>query len=142
MSKPPRLVLDTNVVVSALVFGKGRLAALRHSWQRRACVPLVSKPTVTELLRVLAYPKFRLTAPEQAQLLEEFLPWAEVLALPEPWPALPVCRDPKDQVFLVLAHAAQADALVTGDADLLALSGTFGLPILTVEQWSVRQAQG
>ncbi|MGC3983308.1 MAG: putative toxin-antitoxin system toxin component, PIN family [Pseudorhodoferax sp.] len=135
-------MLDTNVVLSALVFGKGRLAALRDSWQRHACVPLVSKPTVTELLRVLAYPKFRLTAPEQAQLLEEFLPWAEVVTLPEPWPVLPACRDPKDQVFLVLAHVARADALVTGDADLLALSDAFGLPILTVEQWAAQQAAG
>lgn len=138
----PRLVLDTNVVLSALVFGKGRTAALREDWQRNACVPLVCKATVAELLRVLAYPKFRLTAAEQGQLLEDFLPWAEAVVLPQPWPDLPACRDPKDQVFLVLAQVAQADALVTGDADLLALRAAFEVPILTLEQWSVRQGNG
>jgi predicted nucleic acid-binding protein len=57
----PRVVLDTNVVVSALVFGTGRLAEMRIAWQGERLLPLVSKATVEELLRVLAYPKFQLT---------------------------------------------------------------------------------
>lgn len=135
----PRLVLDTNIVLSALVFGKGRLAKLRESWQRNDIVPLVCKATVSELLRVLAYPKFRLTADEQAELLADFLPWAEAVELPQAWPDLARCRDPKDQVFLVLAHVARADALVTGDADLLALRTASSIPICTAEQWLAGQ---
>ncbi len=120
-----RVVLDTNVVLSALLFTSGRLAWVRQAWQHRRLQPLVCRETVGELLRVLAYPKFRLTAEDRQQLLEDFLPYAEVTILPAPWPALPACRDPRDQVFLVLAHVARARALITGDGDLLAMQADF-----------------
>ena len=55
----PRVVLDTNCLVSALLFSKQPLAWLRHSWQNGDIIPLASKETVSELIRVLAYPKWR-----------------------------------------------------------------------------------
>lgn len=120
-----RVVLDTNIVLSALLFNAGRLAWVRRAWQHRQIQPLVCRETVNELLRVLSYPKFKLTAHEQKDLLGDFLPYAEVITLPTPWPDLPSCRDRKDQVFLVLAHSGRADVLVTGDADLLAMRDVF-----------------
>ncbi|PAT41491.1 putative toxin-antitoxin system toxin component, PIN family [Vandammella animalimorsus] len=135
----PRIVLDTNVVLSALLFSNGRLAWLRHAWQRGQLHPLVCKPTASELLRVLAYPKFNLSAQQQQDLLADFLPYAQVVQLPEVWPELPACRDEKDQVFLVLAHVGQAQALITGDADLLALREAFPAGwILTPEAWAMQ----
>ncbi|MDR1968015.1 MAG: putative toxin-antitoxin system toxin component, PIN family, partial [Burkholderiaceae bacterium] len=107
-----RVVLDTNIVLSALLFGAGRLAWMRQAWQHERFRPLVCRGTVDELLRVLAYPKFKLSAREQQDLLGDFLPHAEVLTLPTPWPDLPACRDSKDQVFLALAQAGEANALV------------------------------
>lgn len=132
------VVLDTNVVLSALLFTSGRLAWIRRAWQHRQLQPLVCKETVGELLRVLAYPKFKLTAESQQDLLEDFLPYAEVLVLPRPWPALPLCRDEKDQVFLVLAHIGQAKALVTGDDDILAMRDEFAGLIVTPDEWAER----
>jgi len=82
----------------------------------------------------LAYPKFKLSAQEQQELLGDFLPYAEVVTLPTPWPTVPTCRDEKDQVFLVLAQAGQADALVSGDADILALRDIFPGRIRTAAQ--------
>ncbi|MCL2830292.1 MAG: putative toxin-antitoxin system toxin component, PIN family [Betaproteobacteria bacterium] len=120
-----RVVLDTNIALSALLFARGRLAWIRHAWQQGRLQPLVCQASVNELLRVLAYPRFRLSAAEQKELLADFLPYAEVIDLPNPWPDLPACRDEKDQVFLVLAHVSRADALVTGDADILALRVAF-----------------
>jgi len=134
-----RVVLDTNVVLSALLFNAGRLAWIRHAWQRQQLQPLVCKETVSELLRVLAYPKFKLTASEREELLADFLPYADVVELPAPWPALTACRDEKDQVFLVLAHAGKADALVTGDADILAMREAFPGLILTAEELAAQQ---
>lgn len=134
-----RVVLDTNVVLSALLFTAGRLAWIRHAWQRQQFQPLVCKETVGELLRVLAYPKFKLTASEQEELLADFLPYADVVELPAPWPALPACRDEKDQVFLVLAHVGEADALVTGDSDILAMREAFPGLILTAEELAAQQ---
>ena len=51
------MVLDTNVLVSALLFEAGRLAWLRHGWQSNCFTPVLAEPTTRELLRVLAYPK-------------------------------------------------------------------------------------
>jgi len=134
-----RVVLDTNVVLSALLFTSGRLAWIRRAWQREQVQPLVCKETASELLRVLAYPKFKLTAEDRQDLLEDFLPYADVVELPQPWPSLPVCRDEKDQVFLVLAQVGQADALVTGDGDLLAMRDDFPGLIVTPDEWAERQ---
>lgn len=96
-------------------------------------VPLAIAATARELVRVLAYPKFRLTAGEQQDLLADYLPWVQVVRIPDPPPVAPPRRDPYDLPFLHLAIAGKADALVSGDKDLLALAGTRGLcPVLRV----------
>ena len=121
-SHVPRVVLDTHVVLSALVFAGGPTARLRHAWQAGRLLPLVSTATAQELMRVLTYPKFTLDAQEQQELLADYLPWAEVVTVPEPPPRVPECRDVHDVPFLHLAAAGRADAFVIGDADLLALA--------------------
>jgi putative PIN family toxin of toxin-antitoxin system len=125
------VVLDTNVVLSALLFSMGRLVWIRRAWQCQQLKPLVCRDTVDELLRVLAYPKFKLSTEEQKDLLGDYLPYVEVVTLPTPWPELPRCRDKKDQVFLVLAQVSKADALVTRDADLLTMRDQFLGKIVT-----------
>jgi putative PIN family toxin of toxin-antitoxin system len=126
----PRVVLDTNVLVSALLFHAGSLSWLRHAWQSERIRPLASHDTVAELIRVLTYPKFKLTAEEREDLLGDCLPWCETVTVADTI-AVPVCRDPFDRPFLALARAARADAIITGDADLLALASGFEVPILT-----------
>lgn len=128
-----RVVLDTNVVLSALVFAKGPVARVRAAWQTGLCVPLVSHATMLELVRVLAYPKFGLDAQEQQELLADYLPCAEVVRVPDPPPTVPPCRDPFDRPFLELAAAARAKVLVTGDADLLAVGSVGRCRILAPE---------
>ena len=125
-----RLVLDTNVVLSALLFNQGCLAWLRRVWQTDMVRPLASRETIEELIRVLAYPKFKLTDTDREQLLGDYLPWCETVTVPFKI-KVPDCRDPSDRPFLALATAARADALITGDQDLLNLSGSFKTPILT-----------
>ena len=124
-----RAVFDTNTVVSALLFQRGRSAWLRGAWSAGAMVPVVCKETIEELLRVLAYPKFRLDRNEIDDLLGDFLPFAEVIELsPGDWPS---CRDEDDRMFLALAEQAHADVLITGDADLLEVAETFSVSIQT-----------
>ncbi len=136
--RPPRVVLDTNLVLSALVLANGRLSALRHAWQAGRFIALVSRPTTAELMRVLVYPKFRLSADEQQDLLADYLPWCETVRIPSPPPATPPCRDRSDEPFLQLALAGRADGLVTGDRDLLVLDGTLPCPILTADIFMTR----
>ena len=127
---PPRLVLDTSVLLSALLFPSGTVSWLRAEWRAGHVRPLASRDTAGELLRVLTYPKFALAAGERRDLLDDYLPWCETVAIPDPPPSVPECRDPYDRPFLELAIAGRADALVTGDADLLALADSFAVPIL------------
>ena len=133
-SSRQRVVIDTNLVLSALIFG-GRPAVLRTLWQGGALVPLVSAATTTELIRVLAYPKFRLDAEGREQLLADYLPFCESVRVPDPPPPVPPCRDPFDTPFLELALAGAADGLITGDRDLLTLSSVFACPIVRVDEF-------
>jgi putative PIN family toxin of toxin-antitoxin system len=130
MVEARRVVLDTNTVLSALLFVNGRLVPLRTAWQSGEVIPLLCAQTVEELLRVLAYPKFKLTPEEHEELLADYLPYGEVVA---PWkskPEVPVCRDEKDQIFLDLAAVGAAHWLVTGDRDLLNLGGQVRFQII------------
>lgn len=134
MTIPPRVVLDTDVVLSALVFGGDLAGLVRVGWQSRRFAPLASAATARELVRVLGYPKFGLSAAEQAELLADFLPWVHVVRIPEPLPMVPRCRDSSDAPFLHLAVVGKARALVSGDRDLLSLAGARGVcPILGVD---------
>jgi putative PIN family toxin of toxin-antitoxin system len=107
--------------VSALVFADGRLAWLRWHWYGGGCVPLISSVTATELTRVLAYPKFRLSIDDRRELLADYLPFCEVISPIRKCKIL--CRDAEDQPFLDLAESGKAEYLVSGDRDLLALAG-------------------
>ncbi len=69
---PPRVVLDTNLVLSALAFAGGTPAAVRHAWQQGHLTPLVASRTAAELLRVLGYPKFKLSAIEREELFADY----------------------------------------------------------------------
>jgi len=87
--KATRVVLDTNCLVSALLFKRGRLTALRRAWQNGLFRPLVCRETAAELIRVLAYPKFRLSKADLEALLAEFLPFAEICPVKHPAALVP-----------------------------------------------------
>jgi uncharacterized protein len=127
----PRVVLDTNVALSALLYRQGRLAQLRDAWQQQRFVPLISQETAAELLRVLGYPKFRLTADDQREMAADLLPFCTVVQMPGRHPITPTCRDPWDLQFLRLAVVGKAAYLVSGDRDLLAVRGRMTFRILT-----------
>jgi putative PIN family toxin of toxin-antitoxin system len=132
----PRVVLDTNCLVSALIFSRGKFAWLREAWQAKRFIALASHDTVSELLRVLHYPKFKLSRDEQETLLAEFLPYVETIRLESTPEGLPAIRDADDIIFLALATVAEADALISGDGDILAVKAQFHIPILTVAEFA------
>ena len=141
-ASPPVVVLDTNLVLSALVFASGRLAPLRSAWQGARCIPLVSRATASELMRVLAYPKFKLSAVDREELLADYLPYCRSVRIPARLPKLPLCRDANDQMFIELAAVGKADWLVTGDKDLLVMAAEFSRPIVTAEAFLARLDEG
>jgi len=126
-----KVVLDTNVVISATLFGSGLMKPLRLAWQAGRIVPVICRKTRAELLRVLAYEKFRLEEADIARVLALYLPNAqfhEIERTVANMGQIPVCRDARDQIFLDLAQSASVNYLVSGDQDLLVLATTPNLP--------------
>lgn len=123
-----RYVVDTNVVVSALVFRGGSLSWFRTAWATGRVTPIVSRATMAELTAVLAYPKFALDHEAHTELLADYLPFADLVTDPVPVAGIRSV-DPDDQPFVDLCVASDAAGLVTGDAHLLALAPQ--LPVMT-----------
>lgn len=125
-----RVVLDTNTLISALLFS-GTASRLVPLWQSRRITILLSSAILREYLRVLTYPKFRLSDQEVRGLIEkELLPFVKTVRVKKHLAA--VRRDPEDNKFLECAVAGRAEHLVTGDHDLLELGAYCGITILRV----------
>ncbi len=114
-----RVVLDTNVLVSALLF-TGISSELVSLWRGNAITVLLSRDILEEYLRVFGYPKFQLSEAEIKGLIEEeLLPYVEVV---NPRRRLRVVeRDPSDDKFLECAVAGKARVIISGDKDLLSI---------------------
>jgi putative PIN family toxin of toxin-antitoxin system len=134
-----RLVLDTGVVLSALLFPNGRLTWIADAWRDGRLRPLVDAETISELLRTLTYPKFHLEQRDIEIVLSAYLPWTEAVAVrASRTVGLPRCRDADDQKFLDLALTGKAAALVSSDKKLLELSDEVPFDVLTpaqLRQW-------
>jgi uncharacterized protein len=129
----PRVVLDTNVLISALLF-TGPPAKLVTLWQKGRIVLLVSKEVLVEYLRVLSYPKFGLTGEEIKELVgEAVLPYVETVTVGEHPPV--IMEDPADDKFLFLADDGRARHIVSGDKHLLSLEKYQGIEILQVRSF-------
>lgn len=128
-----RAVLDTNVIVSALIL-EGSVNQLVPLWQQRKFHLIISKAVLNEYLRVLAYPKFQLSSDSiKAILARELFPFVEpVEAVNIP----PVIReDPSDDIFLAAAKAGKCHYLVSGDRHLLSLKRYANAAIVSVQSF-------
>ena len=125
-----RAVLDTNVLVSALLFF-GPPSQLVPAWQGGRLCPVVSAEILEEYVRVLAYSKFKLTGSEILSLIEEgVLPFVDtVRAKPI---SVPTLRDPDDMKSLACAVSARVHWLVSGDDDLLSIGKVESVEIVSV----------
>jgi len=131
--KVRRVVLDTNVLVSALLF-TGKLSKIVDLWRQAKMIPLISRETFEELRAVLEYPKFSLAPDEIQSIIEnEILPFFEVVEIQEN--VRGVCRDPGDDKFIACAVSAPADFLVSGDKDLTGLKRYKTVKIIRVSEF-------
>jgi uncharacterized protein len=133
MGKKPkqviRVVLDTNVIVSAVLFS-GELSKIVTFWQTGKIIPVISKGTFDELITVFKYPKFSLSSNEIKDILEnEILAFFEIVeSAKEP---KSVCRNPDDDKFIGCAISAKAKYVVSGDKDLSELKKYKTVKIIT-----------
>ena len=132
--KELKVVLDTNVLVSALLF-KGELSKLLSLLKQRKCILLFSEETLNEIIRVLHYPKFALAEKEIDYLLQsEILSYAKIVETVLKFNK-EACRDREDQKFLELAVSAKADYIISGDKDLLDLKKINKIRILSPNEF-------
>ncbi len=123
-----RIVVDTNVFVSAVLKDKSPPAMTLHLLQRRG-VLLKSTATEAQLFEVLARPYLtQLIAPASHAWLKNLLAAAEAVSIIE---RIAACRDPTDDKFLELAVNGGATLIVSGDADLLVLNPFRAIPIVS-----------
>jgi len=129
------VVIDTNVVVSALLFG-GKPGKFIQLWKTGQIRPLVSKEITEEYLRVLAYPKFSLSENEITFLLShEVLPYFEIVEVKSGTGKTTVKDDPSDDMFIRCAESGMCKIIMSGDRHFLALKSHGEVRILSPSQF-------
>lgn len=122
MTRAVRAVLDTNVLVSALLSATGPPAALIARWSRGELELVVSESLLIELERTLARPSIRACVAGEASSVLGVLRDSAVVADDPREPGPIRSADPDDDYLIALAYSTRA-ALVSGDAHLLSLAG-------------------
>ena len=134
-----RLVIDANILISALLVGSSLPAHLIALWREGRFDLLTSADQLDELMRVTRYPRIReRLAPQLAgRLINEL---RDIAVVGKNLPVVTVSPDPDDNYLLATAVAGAADFLVTGDKrGLLALKLHGGTKIVTVRDFLVLQ---
>ena len=115
-----RLVLDTNVLLSALMSPASPSAEILSLWRDRKVTVLIAAEQVDEIARVTRYPRIRALLPPAlaGRLVNRLRDAATVV---ENLPTVDRSPDPDDNYLLATAEAGEAQFLVTGDKPLLSL---------------------
>lgn len=130
-----KVVLDTNVVMSAIFFGGDPLAIVRAAISKK--IELVaSKQVITEYHEIaerLSDAYSGVTYKRALAILESHIKIVKPVTLPRQ-----ICRDPDDDAILACAMGAKAKIICSGDDDLLSLSGVQGIEILKPRAFRVK----
>jgi putative PIN family toxin of toxin-antitoxin system len=131
MIPKPNLVLDTNIIVSAILSKTGKARQALDKAQDISQV-LMSTSVLAEIETVLLRPKFDkyISQLERRFFLTNFLKTVEFIAETE---VVTVCRDPQDDKILNLALSGQAEYIISGDQDLLVLNPFRDIRIITID---------
>jgi putative PIN family toxin of toxin-antitoxin system len=133
------LIIDTNILISALLSSTSLPAHLVVLWREGRFDLLTSADQLDELMRVTRYPKIReRLAPALAgRLINEIRDLAVIV---KDLPVVTASPDPNDNYLLGIALAGAADFLLTGDKrDLLGLKLYEGTKIITVREFLALQ---
>ncbi|QPF72152.1 putative toxin-antitoxin system toxin component, PIN family [Roseateles sp. DAIF2] len=137
-TEPPKIVIDTQVVMDWLVFGDARIAPLAAAIEAGRINWIGREAMLAELRHVLGRGVAAAWQPDLSRIEQAFSAHCQMVVA-EPAPAVRlVCRDPDDQQFIDLALAERAAWLLSRDKAVLALRKralTFGLTIGTPELW-------
>ena len=126
-------VLDTNILISALLF-RGERSRIHRATKEGRLQPLVTPPVLKEYLRVLAYPELGLTESEISYLLkEEIRPWFRQISESVPGDSW-IAEDPSDDHFVNAARVYSETYLISGDSHILEARERLPVPVLTARE--------
>jgi len=134
-----RAVIDTGVLVSALIRKQGTTGDVLRALRDGRFTVIYTTDIVVEIIDVLGRAKFRAKyniEPDDITTLVNLIRVRGELVVPNK--KVTACRDPKDDKFLEAAIAAQADCIVSGDADLLDMTPFQETPILRPAEFLAR----
>jgi uncharacterized protein len=133
MMTTKRFVIDTNVIVSALIFSKSTTMQAFRAAKQNGLI-LISAEILAELIDVLSRQKFDryLSREIREDFLASLATETELITINE---TIDICRDPKDHKFLELAISGNATHIITGDKDLLELHPFQDILIVTPSQF-------
>jgi len=130
-----RVILDANILLSALLAPLGAPAKILAAWERKLFTLVACENLVSELRDVASRPFFR--AKLRAGVAEMLaISIQDLSSYYEDLPSGPVAPDPKDSYLLALAEASHADFLVTGDQELLALGSHKSTKIVSAREFA------
>lgn len=129
-----RVVIDTNVFVSAVL--GGRLGVIVDEWKAKKFTLIVNEAVVREYLDVIKRPKFNIPAEEIEATTDYLLKNAEFVTPLESITA--VEADPSDNKFLEAALQGNAIHIVSGDSHLLELKTFRDISIITAREFIER----
>jgi putative PIN family toxin of toxin-antitoxin system len=126
-----RVVVDTNILIRAVIRPHGTVGPVLLRLRQGEYTLLYSRPLLEELVDVLNRPRIR----QKYHLTDQDIQTVAGLILLRgegvtPAERITACRDPKDDKFLEVAVAGEADVIVSGDEDLLTLHPYAGIPIV------------
>ncbi|MFQ5580829.1 MAG: putative toxin-antitoxin system toxin component, PIN family [Nitrospiria bacterium] len=133
-----KIVLDANVFLSGLILPESVPGNILQAWREARFDLVLSEAMLEEIGRVLSYPKIRKRLKWNDQQIERFLLLLKFKSLIVD-PAIQQFKDLRDQAdapILAALVESQAEALVTGDKDLLVLADRY--PIFTPAEFSLR----
>jgi len=134
-----RAVIDTGVLVSALIRRQGTTGEVLRALRDGRFTAVYSTDILVEIIDVLGRPALRLKyhiEPDDISVVINLIRLRGDLVVPAR--EVTVCRDPKDDKFLEAALEAGADCIISGDADLLDLTPFENIPILRPAEFLAR----
>jgi hypothetical protein len=130
--KEPKVIIDSNVLVSILK-GSKSLSALYKAFKQERFKLIISSEILKELAAVLYRPSLEISSKDIRKLFK--LIKMKAIRIKPRCLHIDICRDPADNFILELASEAKADFIVTGDKDLLVLKSFRKIPIITPKEF-------
>ena len=131
MGKVQKVVVDTNVIISAFGWG-GKPLAIMNLMERGVIRNCISEHTLKELIAALSYPKLAFSHATQTAILEFVFAYSDMY---DPAERIFAAPDPDDDKFIECAAASRSRVIITGDKRFLTLKRYEGIRILSPEEF-------